>query len=166
MVFGTVIGFFPEPLKPCIVSSICLFSSLKPALVLCHAFYRIFRPRFDRKSSLLSPWLRSDSQRWRSTGRTGMISRFVIPFYLVSFSLQDRFQNDMLMWLMSEAKGVERSIEGFARRLLVSNLAGIHSTSLASRARLSPSPIVQSNHRMPIDAHANIVPSSCPSRGY
>ena len=49
-------------------------------------------------------------------------------------------QNDMLMWLMSEAKGVERSIEGFARRLLVTNLAAIHSTSLASRVVLS-SPI-------------------------
>jgi hypothetical protein len=42
---------------------------------------------------------------------------------------------------MSEAKGVERSIEGFARRLLVTNLAAIHSTSLASRVVLS-SPIV------------------------
>jgi hypothetical protein len=41
-------------------------------------------------------------------------------------------QNDMLMWLMSEAKGVERSLEGVARRLLVLNFAGIHTTSLAS----------------------------------
>ncbi|KAF8491191.1 cytochrome P450 [Russula emetica] len=38
--------------------------------------------------------------------------------------------NDMLMWLMTEAKGVERSIEGFARRLLITNLAAVHSTSL------------------------------------
>ncbi|KAF8463177.1 cytochrome P450 [Russula ochroleuca] len=38
--------------------------------------------------------------------------------------------NDMLMWLMSEAKGVERSPEGLARRLLGINLAAIHSTSL------------------------------------
>jgi hypothetical protein len=41
-----------------------------------------------------------------------------------------RKQNDLLMWLMSEAKGVERSPEGLARRLLVLNLASIHSTSL------------------------------------
>ena len=41
-------------------------------------------------------------------------------------------QNDMLMWLMSEAKGVERSVEGIARRLLVVNLAAISSTSTAS----------------------------------
>ena len=41
-------------------------------------------------------------------------------------------QNDMLMWLMSEAKGVERSLEGVARRLLVANLASIHSSALAS----------------------------------
>jgi hypothetical protein len=71
-------------------------------------------------------------------------------------------QNDMLMWLMSEAKGVERSIEGLARRLFVINLAAIHSTSLVRRAVL-PSSIVQSNHCIPIDAHASIVPSSCPS---
>ena len=41
-------------------------------------------------------------------------------------------QNDMLMWLMSEAKGVERSLNGLARRLLLANLAGIHTTSLVS----------------------------------
>ncbi|KAF8274996.1 cytochrome P450 [Lactarius quietus] len=37
--------------------------------------------------------------------------------------------NDMLMWLMDEAKGVERSLEGLARRLLLVNFAGIHSSS-------------------------------------
>jgi hypothetical protein len=64
---------------------------------------------------------------------TGMISRFVRPLYpsLVPYSTVDS-QEDMLMWLMSEAKGVERSPEGLARRLLVVNLAAIHSTSLAS----------------------------------
>jgi hypothetical protein len=41
-------------------------------------------------------------------------------------------QNDMLMWLMSEAKGAERSLEGLARRLLVVNFAAIHTTSLVS----------------------------------
>ena len=41
-------------------------------------------------------------------------------------------QNDMLMWLMNEAKGVEKSVEGWARRLLLVNAVGIHSTSLVS----------------------------------
>ena len=45
-------------------------------------------------------------------------------------------QNDMLMWLMSEAKGVERSLEGFARRLLVINFAAIFTTSLVSNANI------------------------------
>ena len=36
------------------------------------------------------------------------------------------------MWLMNEAKGVERSIEGLARRLLLLNFAAIHTTSVAS----------------------------------
>ncbi|KAH9975542.1 cytochrome P450 [Lactifluus volemus] len=42
----------------------------------------------------------------------------------------DNKPNDMLMWLMSEAKGVERSLDGLARRLLLVNLAAIHTTSL------------------------------------
>jgi len=50
-------------------------------------------------------------------------------------------QNDMLMWLMSEAKGVERSLEGVARRLLLLNLASIHATSLV-RGDIPFSPIV------------------------
>jgi len=37
--------------------------------------------------------------------------------------------NDMLMWLVTEATGVERSVEGFARRLLLANFAAIHTTS-------------------------------------
>jgi hypothetical protein len=41
-------------------------------------------------------------------------------------------KNDMVMRLMSEAKGVERSLEGWARRLLLVNVIGIHSTALAS----------------------------------
>jgi hypothetical protein len=39
-------------------------------------------------------------------------------------------QNDMLMWLMSEARGVERSLEGLARRLLQINVASVNLMSL------------------------------------
>ena len=45
-------------------------------------------------------------------------------------------QNDMLMWLMSEAKGVERSLEGLARRLLEINFAAISSTFLVSHVNI------------------------------
>jgi hypothetical protein len=44
--------------------------------------------------------------------------------------------NDMLMWLMSEAEGVEKSLKGFARRLLMVNFAAIFTTSLVSHADL------------------------------
>ncbi|KAH8976597.1 cytochrome P450 [Lactarius hatsudake] len=37
--------------------------------------------------------------------------------------------NDMLMWLMNESKGVEKSLEGVARRMLGVNFASIHTTS-------------------------------------
>ena len=53
----------------------------------------------------------------------------------------------MLMWLMSEAKGVERSIEGVARRLLITNFVAIHTTSLASHDIPSP-PMMQSYSRI------------------
>jgi hypothetical protein len=41
-------------------------------------------------------------------------------------------QNDMLMWLMSEAKGEERTLERLARRMLLVNFAAIRSTSVVS----------------------------------
>jgi hypothetical protein len=48
-------------------------------------------------------------------------------------------QNDMFMWRMIGAKGVERSVEAIARRMLVAKFAGIHATSLASVDIPSPS---------------------------
>ena len=69
-----------------------------------------------------------------------MINRFVghrfwnLPHYLAES------QNDALMWLMSEAKGVERSLGGVARRLLFLNLASIHTTYLVSGN--IPSPLI------------------------
>ncbi|KAH9992079.1 cytochrome P450 [Russula vinacea] len=60
--------------------------------------------------------------------------------------------NDMLMWLMSEAKGVERSPEGLARRLLATNLAAIHPTSLAILYRLLANPEYIGPLREEVDA--------------
>jgi hypothetical protein len=54
----------------------------------------------------------------------------VLPFFFSHYGVA--LQNDMLMWLMSEAKGVERSVDGLARRLLIVNFAAIHTTSQAS----------------------------------
>jgi hypothetical protein len=78
---GMIIGMFPQPLKPCVVSLIRVALSLKSTLVLFHAWYQNFPPRFNRKLNLSDLLLRSDLRRWRSTGRTGMISRFVGPLY-------------------------------------------------------------------------------------
>ena len=49
--FGLIIGLFPKPLKPCVVSefSICNPLSLLSALVLFHACYRAFLHKFNRK---------------------------------------------------------------------------------------------------------------------
>jgi len=42
----------------------------------------------------------------------------------------DDAPDDMLMWLMSEAKGVEKSLDGLARRLLIVSFSGVHTTGL------------------------------------
>ena len=60
----------------------------------------------------------------------------ILPWSFSHYCVE--LQNDMLMWLMSEAKGVERSVEGLARRLLLVNFAAIHTTSQASSCTLLP----------------------------
>jgi len=60
----------------------------------------------------------------------------ILPWSFSHYCVE--LQNDMLMWLMSEAKGMERSVEGLARRLLVVNFAAIHTTSQASNYILLP----------------------------
>jgi hypothetical protein len=55
---------------------------------------------------------------------------------LVNVIINAGLQNDMLMWLMDESKGVERSLEGLARRLLLVNFAAIQSTSGVSHTDL------------------------------
>ena len=47
-------------------------------------------------------------------------------------------QNDLLMWLMNEAKKVEKSVEGLALRMLTINFSAIQTTSIAS----VPSPTI------------------------
>jgi hypothetical protein len=82
-------------------------------------------------------------------------------FVYVSVVHEVHEQNDMLMWLMKEAKGVERSLEGLARRLLLLNFASIHSTSLVRGCLLN---LQKSLNRLLIihgtDIHASTVPSS------
>ena len=55
-----------------------------------------------------------------------------ILFEFVLHYSYDGTQSDMLMGLMSEAKGVERSLEGWTRRLLGLEFASIHTTSIVS----------------------------------
>ncbi|KAH9067784.1 cytochrome P450 [Lactarius vividus] len=62
---------------------------------------------------------------------------FIRPLVEERFARMEEFgedwddkPNDMLMWFMSEARGVERSLEGLARRMLAVNFAAIHTTSI------------------------------------
>ena len=64
-----------------------------------------------------------------------MMPRFVSRFeFGVIFIYAGGAQNDMLMWLMSEAKGVEKSLEGLTRRMLLVNFVSIHTTSNVSKS--------------------------------
>ncbi|KAH9025148.1 cytochrome P450 [Lactarius hengduanensis] len=63
---------------------------------------------------------------------------FIRPMVEERFARMEEFgedwddkPNDLLMWLMNEAKGAERSLAGLARRMLVVNFAAIHTTSIA-----------------------------------
>jgi hypothetical protein len=72
---------------------------------------------------------------WEEFGwRSGSSARLVQfrPYILTSF-MRWGAQSDMLMWLMSEAKGVERSLEGWARRLL--NVAAFTTLTVSYSAR-------------------------------
>ena len=70
-----------------------------------------------------------------------------------------KVQNDMLMWLMSEAKGVERSLDGLARRMLFIYLTSIHSTSRV-RSRTVQLKEFDSIVLHCADNHTSIVPPS------
>ena len=72
-------------------------------------------------------------------GKTGTINRFVGLCIWHPRDYMVDSQNDLLMWFMNEAKGVERSVEGLARRLLVTNFVSIHTTSMVNDDIPSPS---------------------------
>ncbi|KAH9992088.1 hypothetical protein BJV77DRAFT_465911 [Russula vinacea] len=110
-----IIGMFPKPLKPCAVSSI-LVPFLSNTLQYC--FTR------NIESSLPDP----------------TTIEFIRPMVEERFAKMEEYgrdwddkPNDLLMWLMSKAKGVERSVEGLARRLLTINMTAITLTSLSTQ---------------------------------
>jgi hypothetical protein len=156
--FGMIIGLFPKPLKPCVVIFvfISLSVSLRRTLALWHACCRTSLLRFNKRWILSDLWSRSASQKWKNLEMSG-ISRFVNLSHLYFSHYTAELQNDMLMWLMSEAKGVERSLGGLARRLLTVNFAAIHTTSQVSDDTLLLRH--SSNHYLPLDDSASIISS-------
>ncbi|KAH9072143.1 cytochrome P450 [Lactarius deliciosus] len=78
------------------------------------AIIGMFPKPLKPKWSTSSLWLRSVLLEWKKFGDDW-----------------DDKPNDMLMWLMSEAKGAERTLESLATRMLVVNFVAIHTTSRA-----------------------------------
>ena len=141
--FGMIIGMFPRPLKPFVL----LYSCQDPYSLFTEAHFSIVSRMLSNLPSqirqqieFIRPIVEERFAKMEEYGkdwddkpvRRTIVSECVISYYT------DATQNDMLMWFMSEAKGVERSVEGVARRLLLVNFAAIHSTSLASHDLQSP----------------------------
>jgi hypothetical protein len=61
---------------------------------------------------------------------------------------------------MYEAKGVEKSLEGLARRLLMVNISAIHSTSLVRTINSPLAAISPSSHG--VDGYPSVVPPPLP----
>jgi len=97
-IFGTIIGWFPKPLRP-IVSR--MLSNLPSKI---QQEVEFIRPMVEERFAKMEEY----GEDW------------------------DDKPNDLLMWHMIEAKGVERSVEGIARRMLVVNFASIHTTALTA----------------------------------
>ena len=63
------------------------------------------------------------------------------------------------MWFMNEAKGIERSVEGLVRRMLLVNFSSIHTTSIVSITTLFE-PCIASLITHGADVHTSLVPPS------
>jgi hypothetical protein len=53
-------------------------------------------------------------------------------------SLLKMIQSDLLMWLMNQAKGVEKSVDGLARRMVIINFASMHTITHVSSNSCAP----------------------------
>jgi hypothetical protein len=102
---------------------------MKNAIIL-KMFPKLLRPIVARVTSTLPSQFRQQQEFVRA-----MVEERFARMEEFGENWDDK-PNDMLMWLMSEAKGVERSVEGLARRLLVVNFAAIFTTSLVSYTNL------------------------------
>jgi hypothetical protein len=78
--------------------------------------------QIQQEIEFIRPMVEERFAKMRSMEKTGTKNRFVRPLsYLVFHYIADfDLQIDMLMWLMSEAKGVERSFEGLAPAIALS----------------------------------------------
>ncbi|KAI0245478.1 cytochrome P450 [Lactifluus subvellereus] len=111
---ATIIAMFPRPLKPTAARVLCSIpSQVRQATELIRP---LVEERLAKMEELGDAW------------NDAPVRQFVS--FDILFSHAVGAQNDMLMWLMSEAKGVEKSVESLARRILLTNFASIHTTSL------------------------------------
>ncbi|KAN0130729.1 Cytochrome P450 [Lactarius tabidus] len=100
------------------------FNVIKHATIL-KMFPKLLRPIVARVISTLPSQFRQQEEFVRA-----MVAERFARMEEFGENWDDK-PNDMLMWLMSDAKGVERCLEGFARRLLMVNFAAIFTSSLS-----------------------------------
>jgi hypothetical protein len=135
--FGFIISLFPKPLKPCVVP-LSVFLVTETHFSIVSRMLSNLPSQIQQEIEFIRPMVEERFAKMEEYGEDWDDKPVcqTIVWYLSHYMADS--QNDMLMWLMSEAKGVERSVEGLARRLLLVNFAGIHTTSLASVIFVSP----------------------------
>jgi hypothetical protein len=70
-----------------------------------------------------------------------MTSQYVQPLDMLGINrFYNYFQNDMLAWLMDQARGDEKCLRNLTLRVLVVNFAAIHTTSMVPHAFFSCPP--------------------------
>jgi hypothetical protein len=105
-----------------------MMSNLLPAQI--RQEIEFIRPIFEERMAKLEEY----GEDWDDKPVCHYYSVMLLVSHYVAAS-----QNDLLMWFMSETPKEERTVENLARRLLLINLAAIHSTSSVCDEIPSPS---------------------------
>ena len=150
VIFATVIRFCPKPLKLCAVEThtSIVARMLSNLLSKTRQEIEFIRPMVEERFAKMEEF----GEDWDMP-----VCVPTLPWSFSHYGVE--LQNDMLMWLMRGGEGVERSVEGLARRLLLVNFTAVHTTSQASDNTLIPKSTLTSI----VGAHASIVSSPLPS---
>ena len=162
MKYATILSFVPRPLKRCAI--VLIHGPLSPPLRHISIVARMLSnlpSQIRQEVEFIRPMVEERFAKMEEFGDDWDKPVCKPHCTCIPLITAVKLQNDMLMWLMDEAKGVERSLEGVARRLLTVNFAAIHSTSQASDITIPQPLLCGPDHRIPADHHPSVISSPC-----